>query len=152
MELKVAPPRGEEPYEVREIPAPREMPVPREVPAPRETLPEREIPPPRRTQRPGPGREPLRREPAPLPPRARELPVSLEDVRERLAVSLEERAREQAPVSLEEMRAPTRPLPPAAPRRRPSLGLDDPRALRRAIVLREILGPPGGLERSERDG
>lgn len=144
------PPRAEPAHEIREIPPPREMPPPREVPSPRGAPPVREVPSPREV--------PSLRE----MPRSREAPPLREasrprDFREqREPGPLPPRVRVRAPVSLEDMGVPIAPPPPSsmavqARRRRARLRLGDRSELRRAILLRTILGPPRSLDRPERE-
>ena len=149
------PPREDPAYEIREIPPPREMPPPREVPPPREAPRPRDVPPLREMPRP---REapPVRATPSPreVPP-LREAPRP-RDLRERREPGpLPPRVRVRAPVSLEDM-GTIAPAPPpsttiAVRRRRSRLRLGDRSELRRAILLRTILGPPRALDRPERE-
>lgn len=78
--------------------------------------------------------------PAPSPKPARPQPVSRERRAPDPAVAVGRR-RTIKPGQLEVL-----DLPVARPRRRIDLGLEGRDELRRAIVLREILGPPRGLE------
>lgn len=142
-EERQGPPREEPGYEIREMPAPREMPPPREVPPPREMPrrgdfpPLRQTPPPRETSRPP--------EPHRLPPRARpRRPVSLEEMAARSPMSLEE----TGPAAT---RIAAAPRSATVHRPRSRLRLGDRAELRRAILLRTILGPPRGMEDGERE-
>jgi len=143
---QAGPPREESGYQAREIPPPREMPAPREVPPPRDAPRPRDVPPlremPRPREAPGVRQGPRardyrdRREPRPLPPR----------VRVRAAVPPDDTGTAIAPLS---------PPPPSTAarirRRRSRLRLGDRAELRRAILLRTILGPPRALDRPERE-
>jgi hypothetical protein len=95
-------------------------------------------------------------------PRSREAPSLREaprsrDLRERREPGpLPPRVRLRAPVSLEDMGATIAPPPRPSTavqvsRRRSRLRLGDRAELRRAILLRTILGPPRALDRPERE-